>query len=119
MTLGPGVLALAAFEGWRRESRVKNFFMTFGRVPFFYYILQWVWSHGVAVVLALAAGKPVAYLFLGFPDMFTAGAKDPNSGVSLPVTMLAWLVGVFALYPLCKWYAGVKARRKDWWISYT
>jgi uncharacterized membrane protein len=119
MTLGPGILALAAFEGWRRESRVKSFLMTYGRVPLFYYMLQWLWSHLAAVALALAAGKPAAYLFLGFPDMFTAAAKDPNSGVSLPVTMLTWLVGVFALYPLCKWYAGVKARRKDWWISYT
>jgi len=23
-----------------------------------------------------------------------------------------------ALYPLCKWFAGVKVRRKDWWLSY-
>jgi hypothetical protein len=25
---------------------------------------------------------------------------------------------VAALYPLCRWIAGVKARRKDWWLSY-
>jgi hypothetical protein len=25
---------------------------------------------------------------------------------------------VLLLYPLCKWFAGVKARRKDWWLSY-
>ena len=49
--------------------------------------------------------------------MYATAPKD--AGFSLPVTMLAWLVGVFALYPLCKWYAAVKARRKDWWISYT
>ena len=119
MTLGPGMLALAAFEGWQRPSRVKDFFMTYGRVPLFYYMLQWLWSHAAAVVLAIAEGKSPAYLFAGFPDMFTEAAKDPANGVSLPVTMLTWLVGVFALYPLCKWYAGVKQRRKDWWISYT
>lgn len=117
MTLGPGILALAAFEGWQRESRIKNFFATFGRVPFFYYILQWLWAHWSAVVLGLLAGKSVAYQFNGFPEMFSTAPKD--AGFSLPVTMLTWLVGVFALYPLCKWYAGVKARRKDWWISYT
>jgi uncharacterized membrane protein len=117
MTLGPGILALAAFEGWQRESRIKSFFATFGRVPLFYYILQWIWAHGAAVVLGLIAGKSVAYLFKGFPDMFTGA--PPDAGFSLGVTMLTWLVGVFALYPLCKWYAGVKARRKDWWISYT
>jgi uncharacterized membrane protein len=117
MTLGPGILALAAFEGWQRESRVKDFFRTYGRVPLFYYILQWLWAHTAAIVLGLLAGKSIAYLFRGLPDMYATAPKD--AGFSLPVTMLAWLVGVFALYPLCKWYAGVKARRKDWWISYT
>ena len=117
MTLGAGILALAGLEGWRRESRVKDFFMTFGRVPLFYYMLQWLWSHAAAVVLSLVAGKSVDYLFYGFPDMFARAPKD--AGFSLTVTMLTWLVGVFALYPLCKWYAGIKARRTDWWISYT
>jgi len=22
------------------------------------------------------------------------------------------------LYPLCKWVAAVKGRRRDWWLSY-
>ena len=117
MTLGPGILALAAFEGWQRDSRIKDFFRTFGRVPLFYYMLQWIWAHTAAITLGILAGKSVAYLFRGLPDMYVSAPKD--AGFSLPVTMLAWLVGVFALYPLCKWYAGVKARRKDWWISYT
>ncbi|MEO5567653.1 MAG: heparan-alpha-glucosaminide N-acetyltransferase domain-containing protein [Gemmatimonadaceae bacterium] len=117
MTIGPGLLALAAFEGWRAESRIKAFFMTFGRVPLFYYMLQWIWAHGMAVVLAAVTGKEVAYLFRGLPDMYTGAPRD--AGFSLVITWLVWLVGVFALYPLCKWYAGVKARRKDWWISYT
>ena len=117
MTIGPGLLALAAFEGWRAESRVKSFFATFGRVPLFYYMLQWIWAHGAAVVLALIAGKEVAYLFRGLPNMYEGA--PPDAGFSLGITWLVWLVGVFALYPLCKWYSGVKARRKDWWISYT
>jgi uncharacterized membrane protein len=117
MTLGPGLLALAAFEGWQRESRLKSFFRTYGRVPLFYYILQWLWAHTAAIVLGLLAGKSVSYLFLGLPDLYTNAPRD--AGISLGATWLVWLAGVFALYPLCKWYAGVKARRKDWWISYT
>jgi hypothetical protein len=31
---------------------------------------------------------------------------------------LLWACVVLALYPLCRWYAGVKRRRKDWWLSY-
>ncbi len=56
------------------ESRVKSFFVTFGRVPLFYYMLQWIWAHGAAVVLAAVAGKEVGYLFRGLPDMYTNGA---------------------------------------------
>jgi uncharacterized membrane protein len=117
MTIGPGLLALAAFEAWRSDSRVKSFLVTFGRVPLFYYMLQWVWAHTAAIVLALLAGKETAYLFRGLPDMYASAPRD--AGFSLGVTWLVWLVGVFALYPLCRWYAKVKARRKDWWISYT
>jgi uncharacterized membrane protein len=117
MTLGPGFLALAAFERWNPTSRLRNILVTFGRVPLFYYLLQWIWAHGSAVLLGLAAGKSVGYLFKNPPEIFITAPRD--AGFSLGVTWAVWLVGVVALYPLCKWYAGVKARRKDWWISYT
>ena len=39
-------------------------------------------------------------------------------GVGLPGTYAVWLLVVLALYPLCKWVAAVKARRRDWWLSY-
>lgn len=117
MTLGPAFLALAAFERWRDDSKLRNVLVTFGRVPLFYYMLQWITAHGAAVLLALAAGKEVAYLFRGLPDVFVTAPKD--AGVPLWASWLVWITGVALLYPLCKWYAGVKARRKDWWISYT
>jgi hypothetical protein len=25
---------------------------------------------------------------------------------------------VVGLYPLCRWFAGIKARRRDWWLGY-
>jgi len=31
---------------------------------------------------------------------------------------LIWASVVVMLYPLCQWFAGVKARRTDWWLSY-
>ena len=64
MTLGPALLALAYFEKTRvrREnslgSRVREFFVTFGRVPLFFYLLQWPTSHLISVLLHLAFGKP-------------------------------------------------------------
>jgi len=29
-----------------------------------------------------------------------------------------WLIVVGSLYPVCRWFAGVKARRRDAWLSY-
>jgi uncharacterized membrane protein len=116
MTLGPGLIALAAAEGWQDASRLKTPLVTLGRVPLFYYLLQWLTAHVIAVVLSLAAGKSVAYLFMSPPDTFVQAPAD--AGFSLPVVWASWIAGVVLLYPICRWYAGVKARRKDWWLSY-
>jgi hypothetical protein len=39
-------------------------------------------------------------------------------GYDLPVAYLVWAAIVLALYPVCRWFAGVKARRHDWWLGY-
>ena len=120
MTLGPAMLALAWFE--RRSNgtahlinRVRNLFITFGRVPLFFYILQWYTAHLISVGLHYVTGKPVAW-------MFDSGAlfsgAPPGVGFNLAVVYVFWIIGVLLLYPLCKWFAGVKARRRDWWLSY-
>jgi uncharacterized membrane protein len=113
MTLGPALVALAWAERTRR-GWLGNALVTFGRVPLFFYLLQWFTAHGIALGLSLAAGKPVTHLF-GFP-----GGTPPllGAGFGLGVTYAAWAAGVVILYPLCRWFAGVKRRRRDWWLSY-
>jgi hypothetical protein len=39
-------------------------------------------------------------------------------GVDLPGVYTVWVLVVIALYPLCRWVAAVKDRRRDWWLSY-
>jgi hypothetical protein len=34
------------------------------------------------------------------------------------VVYAVWLAVVIAMYPLCRWFAGLKQRRSDWWLSY-
>jgi uncharacterized membrane protein len=114
MTLGPAILALAAFES-RSGGRVREFFVTFGRVPLFFYLLQWYTAHLIAVLLNLAFGKPVHWLFQTPIDWI---GTRPNAGFNLAVVYLSWISGVLLLYPLCRWFAGVKQRRRDWWLSY-
>jgi hypothetical protein len=31
---------------------------------------------------------------------------------------IAWVCVVALLYPACRWFAGVKRRRRDWWLTY-
>jgi uncharacterized membrane protein len=113
MTLGPALLVLAWVETVRRGP-VGRALVTFGRVPLFFYLLQWFVAHALGLLLSLAAGKPTGHLF-GFPGAHPA---QPGAGFGLGVTYLAWAAGVALLYPLCRWFAGVKQRRDDWWLSY-
>jgi hypothetical protein len=36
----------------------------------------------------------------------------------LPAVYLAWLAAILILYPICTWFAGVKRRRREAWLSY-
>ena len=115
MTLGPAILALVLFESRTSGGAIRKFFVTFGRVPLFFYILQWFTAHVISIVLHLAFGKPASWLWQS-PVNF--GQPQPGIGFNLAVVYLAWIAGVVLLYPLCKWFAGVKQRRRDWWLSY-
>jgi hypothetical protein len=42
----------------------------------------------------------------------------PGWGFSLPVVYLIWASLIVALYPLCRWFAGLMLRRGDAWLSY-
>jgi hypothetical protein len=44
--------------------------------------------------------------------------QPPGWPLSLPVVYMLWACVVVMLYPLCRWFAAVKQRRTDWWLSY-
>jgi uncharacterized membrane protein len=114
MTLGPAILLLAFLERERRSAAGRAL-VTYGRVPLLYYVLQWVWAHGLAFVAYKLAGKPTDALFIlhnNSPD------KLAQAGFSLGVVYLMWIAGVVALYPICARYAALKRRRSDWWLGY-
>ncbi|HEX2081573.1 MAG TPA: heparan-alpha-glucosaminide N-acetyltransferase domain-containing protein [Longimicrobium sp.] len=115
MTIGPALLLLAWFERTRRGP-LSRAVVTLGRVPMFYYLLQWPVAKGLAILVSLAAGKEVAHYFLD--PIGSAGAAPPDHGFSLATTYAVWIAGLLILYPLCRWFAAVKARRRDWWLSY-
>jgi uncharacterized membrane protein len=112
VTLGPAIFLLPRME--RLSNAVGDFLAVFGRTPFFFYVLHLYVALGAAFALALARGFD-----LGQMTEFAASRSPPeNFGVGLGGAYVAWIVLIAALYPLCRWFAGVKRRRRDWWLSY-
>jgi uncharacterized membrane protein len=111
MTLGPALLLLAAFDGVR--GRVADAITTFGRVPFFYYVVHLFLIHGLAVLFAWLTMGDAMWLFRPFP-----GGRPAGYGLGLPGIYLVWLGVIAALYPICRWFAAIKRRRGEWWWTY-
>jgi uncharacterized membrane protein len=110
MTLGPALVLLGALEGAR--GRLASALVTIGRVPFFYYVVHLYVIHATALALGLVQGfspRETAVLFFDYPRGF---------GVSLGGAYLFWIATILALYPACRWFGRLKARRRDWWLSY-
>jgi len=111
MTLGPALMLVAGFE-WVRGP-VARWIATFGRVPFFYYVLHIFLLHALAIVFAWATIGDAGML-LGPP----ARNRPAAFGLSLAGVYAVWLSVVVVLHPLCSWFAGIKRRRTEWWWSY-
>ena len=115
MTLGPALLALAGLERVRRPARLLRALDTLGRVPLFYYLLQWPYAHLAALILGAATGQSLVHLFRSPPDAFRMAH---GFGFRLPVVYATWLVGAFLLYWPCRAYARAKRKYRKWWMSY-
>lgn len=110
MTLGPMLLAMAFLQSM--AGRVSGVLTTFGRVPFFYYVLHIPLIHLAAIVVSLLRlGSVSPWLFLNHPVMIPPAPAEYVW--SLGLLYLVWLIVVAVLYFPCRWFAGVKQRRKD------
>jgi uncharacterized membrane protein len=110
MTIGPAAMLCAFADRW--TGAIKNALVTFGRVPFAFYLPHFLLIHVIAVLLAMAQGFDGRQFFT-FVFFFPKGY-----GVGLPGVYALWAAVVLVLYPFCRWVAAVKARRRDWWLSY-
>ena len=117
VTLLPALTLMAVLDGRALTGALSGAVVTFGRVPFFFYVLQWITAHLSGLVITAAVGGPIAPFFEHLLQML--GRQPlPDIGGPLWAVYLAWLVSLLLLYPACRWFAGVKARRRDWWLSY-
>jgi len=113
MTLGPALIFLGVFDRVGR-NRLTGPMIVFGRVPMFFYLLQWLVAHGFGVVASMVAGKSFAHL-IGAP---IGNAPAPDAGFGLGTVYLFWIAGTLLLYPLCRWYANLKGTGRYRWLSY-
>ncbi len=102
----------------RLRGPVASVLNTFGAVPFFFYVLHIYLVHALAIAANAAFGKPTEAFFGYMLHAFTAPELFAGTGFSLPWVCVAWIVVLALLYPACRWWQGVKARRRDWWLSY-
>ena len=110
MTIGPAVMLLGIFE--KRSGRWIEPLVTIGRVPFLFYVVHLYLIHTIALGVGLAQGFSISQIAV-------VPARLPEGfGMTLGAAYLFWIGAVLALYPMCRWFAQVKKRRRDWWLSY-
>jgi uncharacterized membrane protein len=116
MTLGPALLLLRAFD--RPVDRRWRPVLVFGTVPMFYFVVHLFAIHALAVVICLARYGSVHWMFES-PDLaHFPFSEPPGWPLGLPAVYAIWIGVVVALYPVCRWYAGVKTRSANPWLSY-
>lgn len=109
MTMGPALLVLAWLDRGG-GARWREPLVTFGSVPLFFYVAHLYLLRFTAIPISLFR--------------FGAEAATPPPGPAgaalwpLWTAFVAWAVALLVLYPACRWFAGVKRRRDDWWLSY-
>ena len=115
ITIGPALLFLYVIENVKNS--ITNFFLIFGRVPFFYYFLHVLVIHTAAIMGIIIFGGNWKDMILT-TDVFM-NETLVTYGYPLWITYMVWIGVVLALYPLCKKYMIYKINNKDkWWLSY-
>jgi uncharacterized membrane protein len=110
MTLGPSAILCAVAD--RITGGFKDGLVIFGRVPFAFYVAHVALIHTLSVLLGLVQGFRLGQMMTIF--LFYPGGY----GVSLPAVYVVWAIVIALLFPFCRWVASLKARRRDWWLSY-
>ncbi|MCX6169657.1 MAG: heparan-alpha-glucosaminide N-acetyltransferase domain-containing protein [Ignavibacteriales bacterium] len=112
MTLGPAIISLVVLD--RIKEGLKKIFLVFGRTPLLFYLVHVPVIHLAAVILALIQNRNIGFMF----DNSDFSVWPNNYGLPLPGVYIIWLLVVVGMYPLCKWYADLKGRSKNKWLSY-
>jgi uncharacterized membrane protein len=115
MTLGPTIALIPLLD--QARGTIAGWVGTFGRVPFFFYVLHIPLIHALALLVSWSRqGSVSPWLFANHP-MGNPPAPEGYSW-SLGLLYVVWAVAIVFLYFACRWFAELKARRTDAWLSY-
>jgi uncharacterized membrane protein len=112
-TLGISILLFLTLESLR--GPVARVLLAYGRAPLFTYICHIYILHILMLAGVLALGFPFG---TATDVVLSTKVRDLNWGFGLPIVYGVWLLVLIVLTPLALWFSALKARRRDWWLSY-
>jgi uncharacterized membrane protein len=116
MTLGPALIFLWAVDA--HTPHLLRPALIIGKVPMFYYLLHFFLIHLLAVIICYARFGHIHWMFESSDFANFPITQPPGWGLTLPLVYLLWAFVVLTMYPLCRWYAAVKQRSDNPWLSY-
>jgi uncharacterized membrane protein len=117
MTLGPAMVVMAWLEKFQFDF--ANPLVVFGRVPFFYYGAHLLLAHVIAIGMNFLRYGAKPFLLITPPSMGGPSELFPvDYGFPLWAVYAVWIVVLLILYPACLWFARLKQRRHDRWLTY-
>mgnify|MGYP001183722957 FL=1 len=114
-TLGVGLIWLGIV---RAERPMWRPLIVIGRAPMFFYLIHVPIIHALAFAYSLVVFGGADWLLT---SPFDRGPNDlvaAGWGFGLPGVYAWWMVVMLLTYPLCQWFADVKARSRSAWFSY-
>jgi uncharacterized membrane protein len=110
ITIGPALVFLGMAENIK--NKITSFFIVYGRVPFFYYVVHFFLIHTLSFIARLLSGLSAKDIWVtNFPFR-------PPFGYDLWVVYVVWIFVILFMYPLCKKYNLYKSTHRYWWLSY-
>lgn len=124
VTLGTSMLVFLALD--RLSGVLMRPMLTFGRTPLFTYTVHFYVAHGLQFLIGMSFGFPAA-TFTGYLASFALASSGGHSealtslghwGLPLWGVYIIWISVLLLVYPLSRWFEGIKQRRNDWWLRY-
>ena len=114
ITLGIMFLKLAFVD--QLPLGFKKVFLTYGRVPLFYFIVHFYLVHLITLIVLFVQG--FHWTQLDFTTGTFGRPKDVVSGLALSYIYIIWIIVVVIIYKPCVWFGNFKASNNYWWLKY-